>query len=154
MVEFKEILNPNVEFFDFLPGDWQHELLPQWPRLSKSAKVYGLHLDNAQESLITIGIVFSQDLPRLTPYENGIKNRLIGYSYIGYVYTLPEFRGQGYASQWFSGLLAHFPNHNFWLTIEEPALATFYQKNNFQIFSESGPLDSRGEICLTLNQVQ
>ena len=152
MVKFKEILNPNVEFFDFLPGDWQHELLPQWPRLSKSAKVYGLHLDNAQESLITIGIVFSQDLPRLTPYENGIKNRLIDYSYIGYVYTLPEFRGQGYASQWFSGLTSHYRKHNFWLTIEEPALADFYQKNNFEMFNASWFGDAGGEICMVLKQ--
>ena len=149
---FKEILNPTVEFFDFLPRDWQYELLPQWPRLSKSAEVYGLYLDNAQENLITMGIVFSHDLPQLTLYEKTTKNLLIGYSYIGYVYTLPEFRGKGYASQWFSGLKTRYPKHNFWLTIEEPALADFYQKNNFEIFSGPESLISEGEICLTLSQ--
>ena len=152
MMAFKEILNPTVEFFDFLPLEWQQELLPQWPALLKSANVYGLFRDNAQENLITMGIVFSQDLPQLTPYEKTIKNLLSGYSYIGYVYTLPEFRGKGYASQWFSGLKTHYPKHNFWLTIEEPALADFYQKNNFEIFSGSESLISEGEICLTLRQ--
>lgn len=154
MIAFNEILNPAAEFFDFLPRDWQDELLPQWPRLSKSAKVYGLYLDNAVESLITMGIIFSQDLPQLTPYEKTIKNLLSDYYYIGYVYTLPEYRGKGYASQWFSGLIAHYSKYNFWLTIEEPVLADFYQKNNFKIFSESGSLDSGGEICLILRQNQ
>lgn len=153
-MEFKEILNPTAEFFDFLPRDWQDELLPQWPRLLKSAKVYGLYPDNAQERIITVGIVFTQDLPQLTPYEKGIGNMLSGYSYIGYVYTLPEYRGKGYASDWFTGLKLHFPKHNFWLTIEEPSLAGFYQKNNFEVFSGSGSFDSKGEICFTLKQNQ
>jgi GNAT superfamily N-acetyltransferase len=154
MMEFKEILNPTVEFFDFLPRDWQDELLPQWPVLVKSAKVFCIYKDNDQVNLITMGIVFSGDLPQLTPYEKTIKNLLIGYSYIGYVYTLPEYRGQGCGSKWFTGLIAHYPKHNFWLTIEEPALANFYQKNNFEILSGSAPLDTEGEICLTLIQNQ
>ena len=154
MIKFKEVLSPTAEFFTFLPADWQDELLPQWPRLSKSAKVYGLYLDNALESLITMGIIFSEDLPQLTPYENGIKNMLSGYSYIGYVYTQPEYRGKGYASDWFKQLKSHYPKHNFWLTIEEPALADFYIKNNFEVFSGSGFLNSEGEICLILRQNQ
>ena len=154
MMEFKEILNPTAEFFDFLPQDWQDELLPQWPVLAQSAKVFCIYKDNNQVNLITMGIIFSGDLPLLTPYEKSIKNLLVDYSYIGYVYTLPEYRGQGYGSQWFSGLIAYYPKHNFWLTIEEPALADFYQKNNFEIFSGATPLDPEGEICLTLIQNQ
>jgi GNAT superfamily N-acetyltransferase len=152
MVKFKEILNPTAEFFAFLPADWQSELLPQWDELSQSAQVYGLYKDTDLDKLTTMGIIFKTQLPRLTPFEMAIHNELNGYFYIGYVSTLPEYRGKGYASLWFSGLTSHYPKHNFWLTIEEPALADFYQKNNFEIFNGSWFGDAGGEICLVLKQ--
>ncbi len=151
-MSFQEIHNPAQEFFGFLPIDWQNELLPQWSRLSKSSKVFGLYEGNGPGTLVTIGIVFHTQLPKLTPYEKTLKTQLKGYSYIGYVYTMPEFRGKGCASNWFLGLQAHYPKYNFWLTIEEPALANFYKKNNFKLFTEPSSADTGEEICLILRQ--
>lgn len=151
-MRFQKILNPTAQFFDFLPIDWQSELLPQWDELSHSAEVYGLYKDDHLDSLATMGIIFKSHLPRLTPFEKAIQSELTGYLYIGYVYTIPQYRGTGYASLWFNALKLHFPENNFWLTIEEPELAKFYKKNGFELFNGILPGDSGGEICLTLNQ--
>lgn len=151
-MRFQKIFKPTAQFFDFLPIDWQSELLPQWDELSQSAEVYGLYKDDSLDSLATMGIIFKSHLPRLTPFEKAIQSELTGYLYIGYVYTIPQYRGTGYASLWFDALKLHFPKHNFWLTIEEPELAGFYKKNGFALFNGSWQGDAAGEICLTLNQ--
>ena len=152
-MHFQEINNPTPDFFSFLPIDWQSELLPQWNALSQSARVYGLFPDDQSEGLSTIGIVFGSDLPKLTPYEMELYALLkASYGYIGYVYTMPHFRGRGHASKWFDNLKAHFPKQNFWLTIEEPELAEFYKKNGFELFSGTWQGDNGGEICLIYNQ--
>jgi len=152
-VHFQEINNPAPDFFSFLPIEWQNELLPQWNALSQSARVYGLFPDDQSEGLSTIGIVFGSDLPKLTPYEMELYALLkASYRYIGYVYTMPHFRGRGHASKWFDNLKAHFPKQNFWLTVEEPALTEFYKKNHFDVFSRLGQIEANEEICLIYNQ--
>ena len=152
LMHFQKTLNPTAQFFDFLPIDWQNELLPQWNELSETAEVYGLYKDDSLDNLTTMGIIFKTQLPRLTPFEKAIQNALSSYLYIGYVYTMPQFRGKGNASLWFDALKLQFPKVNFWLTIEEPELAEFYIKNDFKLFKGTRLDETDGEICLILKQ--
>ncbi|MFS4417246.1 GNAT family N-acetyltransferase [Maribacter sp. 2307ULW6-5] len=55
-----------------------------------------------------------------------------GQRYVGYLFALPPFRGQGWAGQWLRLVCRRYPGETLWLTVEEEALVAFYQRNGFR----------------------
>ena len=127
-MEFKNIAHPDHAFFDFLPQDWKDELLPQWINLKATAQVFVLeeHLQ-----VVCMGILFYKVLPNLSPLEKIVRKQFEDYLYIGYLYTLPQYRSRGLASKWLETVKQYAPQKNFWLTVEDPNLVPFYTQNGF-----------------------
>lgn len=133
-MKFNKVTQPPISFFDFLPEDWKEELLPQWDNLRSSSEVYTITIDC---ELICMGIVFKEVLPKLSLAEKRVQKMFVNYSYIGYLYTLPKYRGQGFATKWFEFIKKQDPKRNFWLAIEESILIEFYSKHGFKKYDQS-----------------
>ncbi len=126
---FRKLENP-TDFFTILPQDWLDELMPQWAVLEKTAEVYVVIKNN---EVISGGIVFNQTLPRMTEVEIQASVLFKSASYIGYVFTQPQFRGIGASSFWFHSLFDRHKHQGFWLSIEDIQLSSFYQKLGFSM---------------------
>ena len=133
-MKFNKVTQPPISFFDFLPEDWKEELLPQWDNLRSSSEVYTITIDC---ELICMGIVFKEVLPKLSLAEKRVQKLFVNYSYIGYLYTLPKYRGQGFATKWFEFIKKQDSKRNFWLAIEESILIAFYSKHGFKKYVQS-----------------
>jgi GNAT superfamily N-acetyltransferase len=138
-LSFKLIAQPK-DYFNILPLDWI-EILKFHGLLYKTyAQIYGLY--EAQE-LIAGGIVFQELLPGSTTFEvahSQVLFKEVG-AYIGFVWVLPERRGEKLGSLWLKSLFKKFPKSSFWLSIEEKPLANFYHKLSFTVYkthSEKG----------------
>lgn len=148
-MKFNKVTQPPISFFDFLPEDWKEELLPQWDNLRSSSEVYTITIDR---ELICMGIVFKEVLPKLSMTEKRVQKMFINYSYIGYLYTLPKYRGQGFATKWFEFIQKQDPKRNFWLAIEESNLIEFYSKLGFKKYEDSEDFeDFQDEYILYYN---
>ena len=123
------------------PIDWVKVLEPQWNKLSASASV--LALFHAEE-LMCVGIVFTDDLPELSPLEKAVKEEFDNLPYIGYLFTPEKYRRQGWARLWFQKLIAETSLSKLWLTIEEEHLYEFYQKLGFSSYRK----DENEEVLL------
>ena len=55
-----------------------------------------------------------------------------GYLYIGFLFVVPEYRGQQIGSKWLGHIGKFYGGKGFWLTVEEPGLVAFYEKNGFK----------------------
>ena len=123
------------EAFSLYPQDWKDVLLPVWPLYAENARVYAL-LD--EKSIVTLGILFYGNAPEMQAFPE-MSARLFkeGKPYIGFLYTLPEYRGRGYASLWLTELKNRIPGSAFWLTVEDPGLIPFYEANGFILSGKS-----------------
>lgn len=127
-MKFNKVNQPPISFFDFLPKDWKEVLIPQWDRLKTTSELYVIW--NANE-LVCMGIVFQKYLPNLSREEQAAWTNFKDALYIGYLYTVPKYRGKGMATLWFESLKKEYPNSTFWLAIEQPTLMKFYSKLGF-----------------------
>jgi len=130
-IQFSKLEGIALDFFDFFPPDWKQELFPQWKTLSESTEIFVLSKD---ASMVTLGLVFNTNFPHFSPLEKIAFKDLHSYPYIGYVYTLPEYRNQGYGKQWFKSLLENNTMQNYWLTIENLELEKFYTQLEFKLW--------------------
>ncbi|WP_169720735.1 GNAT family N-acetyltransferase [Arenibacter certesii] len=135
-MEFLDITDNYLKFFDILPEDWQEVIGPIWLEYSKTASIYAL-MDGGV--IVAGGILFRSSPPNRTNFEieKGALYVSKGYHYIGFLFVHPEHRNKALGSRWLKILKTEFPNQGFWLTIEEDALKTFYLKNEFVCVSES-----------------
>ena len=96
------------------------------------------------EELIAGGIVFSEKINEMTPFENSFEYLFKeGYLYLGYIWVVEQHRNKKLASKWLSYLKIQNPLQNYWLTIEEEELKHFYEKNDFKLIAESEDTDSK-----------
>lgn len=134
---FKEITDPKAigKAFTVYPADWKEVLLPTWPEYVETARVYGLF---QEDRLTTVGILFHGAAPEMEAFET-TAHRLFGegHPYLGFLYTLPEYRGRGYAPKWLKALRKTLPEKMIWLTVEDPGLITFYETNGFILLAKS-----------------
>ena len=127
-MQFSKLEGITLDFFEFFPHDWKQELFPQWETLSESTEIFILKHGTF---LTTVGLVFKINFPHLSTLEKKAVKEFHSNPYIGYLYTLPKYRNQGYGKQWFKHLLDKNPMQNYWLTIEDLELEKFYTKLNF-----------------------
>ena len=131
-VFFKSIAN-STSFISLLPADWLVALRSYLPLVENNAQAYGLY--QAGE-LVAGGVVFLEELKESTSFEKEHAPYMFKACgpYIGFVWVLPERRGEQLGSLWFNELFKTFPNQGFWLSIEEAGLKTFYEKIGFKVF--------------------
>ena len=118
------------EFFKILPEDWQEGIIPFWETYKASTNCYVLSENN---QIIAGGLVFSIVPPDMI-YAKDEANSWLGkgYLYVGFIYVLEEKRGHNLGSMWLNELKKTHPKQNYWLTIEDLNLDSFYVKNNFK----------------------
>ncbi|WP_224491379.1 GNAT family N-acetyltransferase [Robertkochia flava] len=121
--------------FSLYPDDWKEVLLPVWPDYEGTARVYALLQGHR---ITTLGILFYEKAPEMEAFpETTPRYFSEGKPYIGFLYTLPSFRGRGYASLWLKELRNILPGTSFWLTVEDQGLIPFYEANGFSLEGKS-----------------
>lgn len=115
-------------FFSFLPEDWRSELLPQWDHLKSTSPVFTL---GSKESIHCMGIIFEHEPPRFSRYEQKHASQYRDYVYLGYLYTIPEYRQQSRARYWVETIKELYKSRGIWLAIEDLSLQIFYEKLGF-----------------------
>ena len=125
--------------FSFLPEDWRSELFPQWKHLMQTSPVYVL---GTKDSIHCMGIIFEHEPPRLSRYEQDHASQFCDYVYLGYLYTVPEYRQQSRARYWVETIKELYKSRGIWLAIEDLSLQIFYEKLGF-IATEASFEDER-----------
>lgn len=125
-------------FFNILPLDWQEGIVPFWSDLKATTSCYILEEKN---QIIAGGLVFSSCPPDMKYAEKEVNFWFQNaYLYVGFIYVIPEKRGQNLGSFWLQNLKKKYPHQKYWLTIEDLTLDSFYTKNGFKriksIFNE------------------
>ncbi|NPD46956.1 MULTISPECIES: GNAT family N-acetyltransferase [unclassified Lentimicrobium] len=128
---FNEITESAMDFFTLLPLDWQDTIIPYWNQYSDSSRIYTL-LEAGK--IIGGGIVFTKASPdMIANVKIADKYYQLGYHYLGYIWISEEHRGKGLGQYWLEQLFQENPEQNYWLSIEDLNLESFYQKSGFYL---------------------
>ncbi len=134
-IQFSNATESPEQFFNMLPDDWQILIVPYWESYKDDAKIYVL---KENEEVVAGGLVFSRSLPDMSDFEKSLQYLFSeGYLYLGFIWVPLDKRNRQLASQWLTLLKNQDPNQKYWLTIEEPWLKHFYEKNGFKLIKES-----------------
>ncbi|MEQ9375136.1 MAG: GNAT family N-acetyltransferase [Imperialibacter sp.] len=131
--EFKEVTNAPQVLFDILPDDWQECIVPFWGRYAATARVFCLLSD---EKVLGGGIVFSTIPPDTLDEKMAQELFDKGLLYIGFLWISEEMRGCNLGSKWIEQARKVFDDKQFWLTIDDYRLTSFYKRNGFQLIGE------------------
>lgn len=148
---FREITEEPERFFSILPADWQEGIMPQWSAYAHSAKIFILETPT---EILGGGIVFSSPSPDCQPSYLLEAQEWFdkGYLYVGFVWISERHRDKQFGSKWLQQLFKKMPAQNFWLTIEDVKLSSFYQRNGFELIKEVA-LDFFPEWVMTYKSV-
>ena len=136
---FQLCKEPN-EFLKILPLDWQEFLEPFWDEIKPYTACYVM-VDAGE--ILAGGLVFSKCPPDMLYAKSEANEWLeLGYKYLGFIFVKESFRNRNLGSLWLKNLKATFPEQNFWLTIEDFKLDSFYTKNDFKLVKK---LNNEGE---------
>jgi hypothetical protein len=134
-IQFSNATESPEQFFNMLPEDWQVLIVPYWESYKDDAKIYVL---KENDEVVAGGLVFSKSLPDMSDFEKSLQYLFSeGYLYLGFIWVPLDKRNRQLASQWLTLLKNQDPNQKYWLTIEEPWLKHFYEKNGFKLIKES-----------------
>jgi hypothetical protein len=134
-IQFSNATESPEQFFNMLPDDWQILIVPYWESYKDDAKIYVL---KENDEVVAGGLVFSKSLPDMSDFEKSLQYLFSeGYLYLGFIWVPLDKRNRQLASQWLTLLKNQDPNQKYWLTIEEPWLKHFYEKNGFKLIKES-----------------
>jgi ribosomal protein S18 acetylase RimI-like enzyme len=133
-LSFRKIVSAEErsEFVAMLPDDWSEEL-EWWMSLhSGEPDLYGVYQENL---LIGGGAVFRKsNPPESQSFEKECRLRLASdQPYIGFLWVSPGFRGMGVGQFWLGELMREDFSKPYWLTVEDPALISFYEKAGFKL---------------------
>ena len=144
---FREITEEPERFFSILPADWQEGIVPQWSAYAHSSSIFILE---TSAEILGGGIVFSKPSPDCQPSYLVEAQEWFdrGYLYIGFVWISERHRDKQLGSKWLQQLCKSMPAQNFWLTIEDVKLSSFYQRNGFELIREVA-LDYAPEWVMT-----
>jgi GNAT superfamily N-acetyltransferase len=117
-------------FFKILPSDWQEGIVPFWDDFKTTTICY---IIAENDEIIAGGLIFSSCPPDMKYAEKeAIYWLKKGYLYLGFIYVVEEKRGQNLGSFWLENLKKTQLNQQYWLTIEDLNLDSFYTKNGFK----------------------
>lgn len=130
---FKEVTPDPQRFFDIMQADWKASIAPFWNDFAKTARVYTLETDT---EVLGGGIIFTT-IPPATIDEIGAQKMFdSGLLYIGFLYIKEDYRGCNLGTEWLQEVRQLYQGRNFWLTIDEYRLNSFYNRNGFHIVEE------------------
>lgn len=128
-VRLEERTDAPEPFFALLPEDWQEGIVPHWDAYRGDAQLFTLEAD---DELLGGGILFRRISPDTETYGNVARVRFErGYLYLGFIWIAQQHRNRGLASRWLAMLRERFPGQPFWLSVEDPGLIAFYERNGF-----------------------
>lgn len=127
--ELVELKTNHQLFFDILPKDWQHAIVPFWDDYSSTAKIFVFFEGS---DVVAGGILFYTMPPDLVWNKKNLQSWFDqGYVYIGFLYVAEHKRHQKLGSLWIEKIKGLMPKQQFWLVIEEEDLGKFYEKHHF-----------------------
>lgn len=118
-------------FFKVLPTSWRYDLMAFWPNYGNDSEIFVI-----QENCNCLGggIVFSRLPPDSSPWSAHAPHWFdLGYYYLGYIWVLPQRRGEGLGSFWLQQINSQFSASGFWLTVEKVELIKFYEQQGFAL---------------------
>lgn len=126
--------NPE-RFFRALPEDWHECIEPFWPDYQDTARII---IAETESEVLGGGIVFSTVSPDTHPdyAQEAQQWHDQGYLYIGFLWFSENLRGKNLGTNWLQHVYNNFPEHKFWLAIDESRLASFYKRNGFELIKQ------------------
>lgn len=132
-ISFRECNDPDM-FFEILPEDWQEGIVPHWGKYQETSKIFIVESDG---EVLGGGIVFSMVSPDTLAYKEEAQRWFDkGYLYIGFLWISEKHRDKKLGTRWLQYLFELFPQQNFWLSIEEYDLVSFYKRNGFKVIKK------------------
>lgn len=128
--QFLKWEGPMDKFVAAMPEDWQ----PDFEQYLKSSRDHmELFAITDDDQIVAGGIVFEGLPSEMKIFEVEVDSFIEkGYRYIGFLFVVPEHRKQNLGSTWLYCVKAMQGTNGFWLTVEEPGLREFYEKNGFR----------------------
>jgi GNAT superfamily N-acetyltransferase len=132
MRSFVDLTSQPNHFFKILPEDWRVEIAPEWPQyVATGSRVFGVK-DN--DKVVAGGVVFTTVSPDTKGYATIAESWFDkGYTYFGFLFVSPDYRGKGLGKYWIEQLRSSMPNQSFWLAIEDEDLLKFYEPFGFKV---------------------
>lgn len=128
--QFLKWQGPLDQFLAAMPEEWHWDFLIYMDNVGDSMEIFAI---TVHEEIVGGGMVFKGLPPEMKIFEKEVEHFTEGgYLYIGYLFVVPERRGQDIGSTWLECIKALYGHKGFWLTVEEPGLVAFYEKNGFR----------------------
>ncbi|WP_318309258.1 GNAT family N-acetyltransferase [Flagellimonas crocea] len=138
---------PPDQFLAAMPEEWQWDF---YIYLENTVDHMELFAITEQDHILGGGMVFKGLPPEMKIFEKEVETFVErGYLYIGFLFVVPKYRGQHIGSTWLESMKALYSDKGFWLTVEEPSLIEFYEKNGFK-WTGTLVQGKRSEELLTL----
>lgn len=118
------------EFLTGMPEEWRLDFCMY---LENSVDRMELFTITEQGHILGGGMLFKGLPPEMKIFEKEVEPFVErGYLYIGFLFVVPEYRGQNIGSTWLGCIKTLYGDKGFWLTVEEPGLVSFYEKSGFK----------------------
>lgn len=139
-IRWETLVDPRP-FLIQLPADWR-EPLETW--MGEHPGEPHVHVLRQGEAVVAGGALFNSLPPGMSAFEDEALVWLSrGYGYLGFIWVVPERRGEGLGQRWLQYMQRSGLCPAYWLTVEEEGLIAFYERCGFQnrgeITGESGP---------------
>jgi GNAT superfamily N-acetyltransferase len=120
-----------ADFCALVAQEWQEDIAALEQKFS-----FEIYLGIEKREVFAGLAVFTMAAPETEKYAE-IAAELFSQkmAYLGYLVVVPKYRGCGIGAQFLERFLGKFPQQSFWLAIEDPKLAQFYQRHGFQLFA-------------------
>ncbi len=139
--EFSKWQGSPDRFLAAMPEDWQADFLLYLETCTERMELYAISDD---DQIMAGGAVLKGLPPDMELFEKETRRFVEkGYLYIGFLFVDAAHRGQNIGSSWLKHLFKALEGQGFWLTVEDPGLIKFYEKNGFRWI---GTL-KQGSIC-------
>ncbi|MDC6405733.1 MULTISPECIES: GNAT family N-acetyltransferase [Maribacter] len=138
--QFLKWQGPLDQFLAAMPEEWHWDFFIYMDNAKDCIELFAITVD---DQIVSGGMVFKGLPPEMKIFEREVEHYPEnGYLYIGFLFVVPEYRGQDIGSTWLECIRALYGEKGFWLTVEEPGLVGFYEKNGFKWTStlKRGPI--------------
>jgi GNAT superfamily N-acetyltransferase len=127
--QFLKWEGPLDSFTAAMPDDWP----PYFQQcIAESRDAMELFVITEKDRIVAGGMVFEGLPADMQVFDDDVRLYIEkGYLYIGYLFVDQAHRGKQLGSLWLTCIKGLYGGKGFWLTVEEPGLREFYEKNGF-----------------------
>ncbi|WP_318342902.1 GNAT family N-acetyltransferase [Flagellimonas baculiformis] len=113
-----------------MPEEWRLDFFLYMESSMDRMELYAIM---EQGHILGGGMLFKGLPPEMGIFEKEVEPFVEnGHLYIGFLFVVPAYRGQNLGSTWLECIKTLHGDKGFWLTVEEPGLIAFYEKNGFK----------------------